>query len=157
MKLYGAYHYWLHGSETADVGCCIVWCLSGGFITCNSWKVTVKWNFTLCRTWGVESIKTLVRQMPTQMHLVTCRWYHYSSLTKVYHVGFHCLGLISWFSFTWLAGLFCLFCYLALIYVVFGLMGILWVLCFIWKDYTLKSKTKAINTFCLKCFIFIVP
>lgn len=36
-------------------------------------------------------------------------------------------------------------------------MGVLWVLCFIWKDCILKSRTKAINTFCLKCFIFIVP
>lgn len=160
MKLYDAHNCCLHRSETADVGYCIVWCFSGGFVTYNSWKVTVRWNFTFFRTWGIESIKALVRAnwMPTQMHQVMCQWYNYWFLAKVCYVGFHCLGLISWFSFTWLVGFFvCLFFYLALIYVVFWLMGVLWVLCFVWKDYILKSRTKAINTFCLKCFVFIVP
>lgn len=71
--VYSAYDYWLHGSETADVGCYVVWCLSGGFVTQNSWKVTVIWSFTLCRSWGVQSIKALVRTdwMPTQMHQVS--------------------------------------------------------------------------------------
>lgn len=151
MKLCCARSYWLHWSDATDVGYYVVLRLSCSFVTHSSWKVTAIWNSTLYWTWGMKNIRAFVwaNWMRARLHQMMCLWYRYPPPTKVCRVGFHYLGLISHFSFAWLAEFFfvVLFSYLALIYVVFGLTSVLWVLHFIWKHCILKSKLKAINTF----------